>query len=389
MGIHTRPVLLGPLTFLLLGKCKGAKLKPLGVARQAAAGVRRGALAAGPRRGRLGAGRRARAGPRLAPGSARRDGVGLCAAQRGLRPDSGLSGHVFRRLVGQSAGGAQAAGGGRAPRPGPRARAAGPRPGLDAARHDALAGRGRWPERVAGRFGPGVGIAGEGGGQARPRPHHGRPFLLAVALPDRPRQRASARCRVEGLDGLRHAEASGGDDSRAGGQSGAGRRGRRIGGQPRGRREPQSVGTHPQPGRPRAHGGRRRGDAPSSASFSRAPRGPTPPPAAALAPHHHDRLVSADRRGAQGPRRLEEGRVVVGSVRDLLPARDRADGPLSGGDRSRRAGPRRVRAGRHGRVFRRAVGGVCLYAPRLGAEFRHPLREAAGDFRRRVGGRGR
>ena len=29
MGIHTRPVLLGPLTFLLLGKCKGAKPKPL------------------------------------------------------------------------------------------------------------------------------------------------------------------------------------------------------------------------------------------------------------------------------------------------------------------------------------------------------------------------
>ena len=31
LGIHTRPVLLGPLTFLLLGKCKGAKLKPLGL----------------------------------------------------------------------------------------------------------------------------------------------------------------------------------------------------------------------------------------------------------------------------------------------------------------------------------------------------------------------
>lgn len=29
LGIHTRPVLLGPVTFLLLGKCKSAKLKPL------------------------------------------------------------------------------------------------------------------------------------------------------------------------------------------------------------------------------------------------------------------------------------------------------------------------------------------------------------------------
>jgi 5-methyltetrahydropteroyltriglutamate--homocysteine methyltransferase len=29
LGIRTRPVLLGPLTFLLLGKCKGAKLRPL------------------------------------------------------------------------------------------------------------------------------------------------------------------------------------------------------------------------------------------------------------------------------------------------------------------------------------------------------------------------
>ena len=70
LGIHTRPVLLGPLTFLLLGKCKGAKLKPLRAARQAAARLRRSALAAGPRRGRLGAGRRAGAGPRSAQGSA-------------------------------------------------------------------------------------------------------------------------------------------------------------------------------------------------------------------------------------------------------------------------------------------------------------------------------
>lgn len=31
LGIHTRPVLLGPLTFLLLGKCKTTKSKPLGL----------------------------------------------------------------------------------------------------------------------------------------------------------------------------------------------------------------------------------------------------------------------------------------------------------------------------------------------------------------------
>ena len=133
-----------------------------------------------------------------------------------------------------------------------------------------------------------------------------------------------------------------------------------------------------------AHGRRQRGHAPPPASVSPAARGPAPPPPAALAAHHHHRLVSADRRGPQGPRRLEEGRVVARAVRSVLPAGDRADGPLPGGDRPGRAGPRRVRAGRHGRVFRRAVGGLRLHGQRLGAELRHALREAAGDLRRRV-----
>ena len=38
--------------------------------------------------------------------------------------------------------------------------------------------------------------------------------------------------------------------------------------------------------------------------------------------------------------RVEEGRLVVGPVRNLLPGGNCPDGPLPGGDRSRRSGPR-------------------------------------------------
>ncbi len=53
---------------------------------------------------------------------------------------------------------------------------------------------------------------------------------------------------------------------------------------------------------------------------------------------------------------------------------------LSRGDRSGRAGARRMRADRHGRVFRRADGRFCVHVERLGAKLRHTVREAADRF---------
>ena len=97
LGIHTRPVLLGPLTFLLLGKCKAAKPKPLGLLdkllpvyeevlwRLAHAGadwvqIDEPVLALD-----------------LPKEALARAGVGLRAAERGVGPDSDLPGDLFRR----------------------------------------------------------------------------------------------------------------------------------------------------------------------------------------------------------------------------------------------------------------------------------------------------
>ena len=239
LGIHTRPVLLGPLTFLLLGRCKAAKPKPLGqldkllpiyeevLWRLAHAGadwvqIDEPALALD-----------------LSEEALRRVGVGLCAAECGVGPDPDLPDDLLRRPGREPAGGVAAARGRGPSRPGSGAGAIGPGFGSRAAKHGALAGRDRRPQRVAGRSGAGVGAVGTGGGAARSRPDHGGPLLLALALPDGPRQRAVAGPRVERLDGLRQAEAAGGGDSRAGGEPGPGRGGRRTGGQSGGRRGPR------------------------------------------------------------------------------------------------------------------------------------------------------
>ena len=314
LGIHTRPVLLGPLTFLLLGKCKGAKLKPLGLLdkllpvyeevlwRLAHAGadwvqVDEPVLALD-----------------LPTGSARRDGVGLCAAQRGLRPDPGLSGHVFRRLVGQSPGGAQAAGGGGAPRPGPRAeqldRALDLTPPGMMLSLGVVDGRNVWRadldralgllERAAARLGPDRIMVAPSCSLLHCPIDLDNEHLLDAELKG---WMAFAKQKLQEVAILARAVNQGraavADElaaSRAAVES-----------------RNQSARTHNPAVRERMAGVgetmlRRQHP------FARAPRRPAPPPAAALAPHHHHRLVSADRRGAQGPRRLEEGRVVVGSV---------------------------------------------------------------------------
>ena len=211
------------------------------------------------------------------------------------------------------------------------------------------------------------------------------PLLLALALPDRPGQRASLDAELKGWmafakQKLREmtilARAVNGGRAAVADELAASR----VAVESRSRST-----AHPQPGgAPSAWRSVGDGDAPPRASVCRAPRGPAAAAGPAASAHHHDRLVSADRRGPQGPRRLEEGPVVGRAVRRVLQRGNQADGPLSGGDRPGRVGPRRVRAGRHGRVFRRAVGGFRLYGQRLGAELRHPLREAAGDLRRRV-----
>ncbi len=64
LGYDTRPVILGPVTWLLLAKSKQAVLEAAGAAAQSAAGLCRAAAPAARRGCRLGADRRARTGAR-------------------------------------------------------------------------------------------------------------------------------------------------------------------------------------------------------------------------------------------------------------------------------------------------------------------------------------
>ncbi len=153
LGIRTRPVLLGPLTFLLLGKSKTAKLKLLRLL-NAILPLYEEVLW-----------QLAHAGadwvqidePVLAldlPKEALDVLESSCAApQRGVGPASHLPDDVLRRAGRQSGGHAKAAGGRRASRLGAGARAVGPGAGGGAVGLDALVGRDRRPQRLAQRSG--------------------------------------------------------------------------------------------------------------------------------------------------------------------------------------------------------------------------------------------
>ena len=83
-GVPAKPVLLGPITFLLLGKMTGGDDAPLALpARCAPAGLCRGHPAAGRRRRGVDPARRAGPGARSHPGSARRRRAGLRRSCRG------------------------------------------------------------------------------------------------------------------------------------------------------------------------------------------------------------------------------------------------------------------------------------------------------------------
>ena len=82
------------------------------------------------------------------------------------------------------------------------------------------------------------------------------------------------------------------------------------------------------------------------------------------------------------------GPVTVGGAHrrrlpTVLPQRDRTGHPPPGATRTRRPRPRRARAQRHGPVLRRAARRLRLHPSRLGAELRHPLRPAPHPLRRR------
>ena len=89
----------------------------------------------------------------------------------------------------------------------------------------------------------------------------------------------------------------------------------------------------------------------------------------------------------RAPLRAGDDRPTAATTTCIARA-DRASAiALAGGARSRRARARRVRAQRHGRVLRRAARRLRLHRQRLGAELRLALRQAADHLRRRVAAR--
>ena len=136
----------------------------------------------------------------------------------------------------------------------------------------------------------------------------GSPRPARCCTADRPGARNGARRRARGVAGVRQAEARGGRTLLPGparrprsGGPGAGPEPRRL--QPRRRASPRTLNAVV---RQRAASVQRRGSA-----TLRALRG-TPPPAARAAalPHHDDRLVPADARGARGARRFLNGELT-------------------------------------------------------------------------------
>ena len=97
-----------------------------------------------------------------------------------------------------------------------------------------------------------------------------------------------------------------------------------------------------------------------------------------IVPHHHHWFVPPDERGARGASRLSLGAHDRGRLRGVPQSRDPKVHRKAGRSGSRRARARRVRANRHGRVFRRAARGLRVYRERLGAELWLAVREAAG-----------
>ena len=83
LGMRTRPVLLGPISFLLLGKSKADRIKPLTLLNALSAGVRRECSASWPRRGPTGFRSTSRCWHSSCRGDRTALPVGLRAADRG------------------------------------------------------------------------------------------------------------------------------------------------------------------------------------------------------------------------------------------------------------------------------------------------------------------
>ena len=98
-------------------------------------------------------------------------------------------------------------------------------------------------------------------------------------------------------------------------------------------------------------------------------------------PHHHYRLVSPDSGNPAGAQSAESRENRPGDLHRGNATGDRTLRTRAGGPGARRSGAWRGRAQRHGRVFRRTVGRLRFQPIRLGTVLWLALREAADSVR--------
>ena len=225
--------------------------------------------------------------------------------------------------------------------------------------------------------------APRGGGGGLRQAADGRALLLAAARAAQLGDGDRARPRAEAPPRLRQREAEGGRDARP--RRGRGREGRRR--RLRGERPSRWPRRAPMRGCTM-----RRVAARLAAATPEMERRASPYPARAAAQAARLGLPelpvtsigswpqTAEVRSLRA--RLARGELDQASLRRGDGAPDRRGRALAGGDRRGRARPWRVRAQRHGEVFRRAARRLRLHEAWLGAELRQPLRRAADHLGR-------
>ena len=150
------------------------------------------------------------------------------------------------------------------------------------------------------------------------------------------------------------------------------------------RRRPPGLASDPRPGGAGASGGVDAELGEATAPFAERVAQSAPILESARAADDHHRLFPQTAEVRRRAPRTAKASSTTPATNTFLREETDARGALAGGDRARRAGARRVRAQRHGAVFRRAACRLRLHAARLGAELWLALRAPADHLRRRL-----
>jgi methionine synthase II (cobalamin-independent) len=147
---------------------------------------------------------------------------------------------------------------------------------------------------------------------------------------------------------------------------------------------PHDVAARPKPESSRAAGLPACGCGPPSLDIRGPENDPASGPEVTPIPYHHNRILPSNRSDPFHPGDFQAGPLVGNGVPRPNEGGDPARCGTPGGTGAGCAGPWRARTERHGGVFRRAVGRFRVYPKWLGAKLRKSLRQASRTLRRRV-----